>query len=243
MIALIDADTVTYRCAASAENDPLDVSLERADRLIERIIYETGAQVAELWLTGSNNFRYEINPQYKANRKNKPRPQWLEPTREHLVLGWGARVTDGNEADDELGISQCTTEDDTIICGNDKDLLTIPGQHFNFVTGVRRIISPHEGLQNFYYQMIMGDSSDNIFGFDGKARSKVPQFLQPTIDEFLSFQTEVEMYDFVLDLYFNCNPGDGDKEFTTNGHCLYIQKAIGDKWRVPVNEIPPSKVD
>lgn len=238
MIALIDADTVTYRCAASAENDPLDIALERADSLIERILYETGSQVAELWLTGSNNFRYDINPQYKANRKNKPRPKWLEPLREHLVIGWGAKVSDGNEADDELGISQCSTSDDTVICGNDKDLLTIPGQHFNFVTGVHRIISPHEGLQNFYFQMIMGDTSDNIFGFDGKARSKVPNFLKPMVDEFLSLQTEIEMAEYVYKLYQEHDPvsenGDyGHDCYITNAHCLYIWKKQNDKWKQP----------
>ncbi len=252
MNALVDGDIVCYRCAASANEEPLDVALERADRLIERIIYETGSQVAEVFLTGSNNFRNDINPAYKANRKDKPKPKWLEQVREHLVLGWGARVSDGNEADDEMGISQCSTTDDTIICTIDKDLLQIPGQHFNFVTGVYRIISPHEGLQNFYYQMIMGDSSDNIFGFDGKARSKVPNFLQPIIDEFLSLKTEYEMYEYTSMLYDD-NSIDPDhwtgskatyKRYLMNAQCLYIQKAIGDKWHAPSESAtPPSKVD
>ncbi len=230
MIALIDGDIICYRCAASAEQEPLDVALERADSLIERILHDTGSQVAEVFLTGSNNFRNDINPAYKANRKDKPKPRWLEQVREHLVLGWNSRVSDGNEADDEMGISQCSTTDDTVICTIDKDLLQIPGQHFNFVTGVHRIISPHEGLQNFYFQMIMGDVSDNIFGFDGKARTKVPKFLEPTIAELLACETERDMWEFVWSLY---EIHDQQHSVFINGDCLYIQKAINDRWEVP----------
>ena len=105
--AIIDGDMIAWRCAASAENETLDVALERVDMFIERMLYEVKATSHKIYLTGSNNFRYDINPQYKANRKDKPRPQWLEAVREHLVVGWDATVTDGIEADDAMGIEQC----------------------------------------------------------------------------------------------------------------------------------------
>lgn len=235
-VALIDADMVAYRCAASAEEDPLEIALERADSLVDRIIMDIGASVAELYLTGSNNFRYDINPQYKAQRTDKPRPKWLQDVREHLVIGWGARVTDGNEADDELGICQCTGNGDTVIVTNDKDLLMIPGEHYNPISLVKRTISPHEGLQNFYFQMIMGDSSDNILGFDYKARSKVPKFLEPIISKLMELQTEQEMHEFVCDLYSEHAYSWADdwyKRYEMNAHCLWIQRKVGDKWQSP----------
>ena len=248
MIALIDGDLIAHRCAASAENDPLDVSLERSDHLIERICDEIGASSCEVFLTGSNSFRKQINPQYKANRKDQVPPQWLQDTREHLVMGWNASVSDGNEADDEMGIQQCSSTDDTIICSLDKDLLMVPGQHYSwYISGktpsgtfwekpaIRRTISPHQGLQNFYFQLIMGDPSDNIFGYDGKARSKVPKFLEPTIGALMECKDELEMYEYVSELYADNCSWTTDWEYTlyVNAQCLYIQQRQGDEWQKP----------
>ena len=202
--------------------------------LMERILYETGASQQSTFISGEENFRYKVNPQYKAQRKDKPKPRWLQDVREHLIVGWGARIADGIEADDELGISQCSTEDDTVICTIDKDLLQIPGQHFNFVSGEHRIISPHQGLQNFYFQMIMGDTSDNIFGFDGIARSRVPKFLEPTIALLMECSTEREMHEFVYDLYETHARVD---QYKMNADCLYIMKSYGDKWKPPTQSL------
>jgi 5'-3' exonuclease len=81
-----------------------------------------------------SNFRYDIYPEYKANRKDMQRPKWLQVVREHLVTDWKATVTDGIEADDAMGIAQCTEHDgDSMICSIDKDMLMIPGHHYNFV--------------------------------------------------------------------------------------------------------------
>lgn len=229
-IALIDGDMVCYRCAASAEGEPLDISLERADALIERILYETGSSCSEIWLTGSGNFRYDIYPEYKANRSGKPKPRWLSDTMSHLITGWGARVSDGNEADDELGISQATSEGNTVICTNDKDLLQVPGEHFNPVTGVRHTISPLDGLHNFYFQIIMGDTSDNIKGYDGIARAKVPKFLEDRVSYLMALENEYDMYDFTSDLYADHKR---EEHYLTTAQCLYIQRKPGDMWHVP----------
>ena len=242
--AIIDGDMVCFRCAASCEEEPLDIALERADSLIERIMYETGAGAQECYLTGSNNFRYEINPMYKADRKDKPRPKWLQDVREHLVVGWGARVSDGNEADDEMGISQCAA-DDSVICTNDKDLLMIPGQHLNPVTGAHRVVSPHQGMQNFYFQMIMGDPSDNIFGYDGKKRSKVPKFLEPMIAMLMEQETYNDMDDYVRELYADQVAWTEDwySRYEMNAACLWIQRKVNDNWLEHVNATPLSNQD
>lgn len=113
MITLIDADLVAYRSAASCEptkiksiQEPLEIAIRRCDDLMNRIIHETQATSYEAYLTGSSNFRYQVDPEYKANRVNMKRPDWLQPVREHLVMYWNALVTDGLEADDMLGIRQ-----------------------------------------------------------------------------------------------------------------------------------------
>jgi len=237
MISLVDGDIITYRCAASAENEPLSIAQERADALIERIMFETGSGSCRVFLTGTGNFRYDINPEYKANRKDKPKPRWLQELREHLVLGWGATISEGNEADDELGIAQVTSTENTVIASIDKDLLMIPGNHYNFVKNEHKTVSYLEGQKMFYYQLIMGDSSDNIFGFDGKARTKVPKFLEPRIAYLLSLDNEYDMFEYTLDLY----GGAGDEHvlanYMMNAHCLYIWQKQNDQWRPPTKPL------
>ncbi len=174
--ALIDADIIAYRCSASCQKQGLtvegpDVALQRVDDLIHRIIHETGAEHYYPFLTGSNNFRYNYYPEYKANRKDSKKPEWLEDCRMYLVTKWHAEVSDGCEADDLMSIEQTKNPNETIICTIDKDLLQVPGRHYNFVKSEFKTISPIEGRFNFYWQFIMGDVSDNILGFDCKARN------------------------------------------------------------------------
>src|SRR3990167_2117781 len=175
-IALIDADLVAYRCAASAEKNDADIAMIRASRLLTDIISTTDASEVKLYLSGSTNFRKDVYPEYKANRDKLVRPMFLQPVREYLVKEWGAEVTDGYEADDALGI-QASGLPNTVICSLDKDLLQIPGLHYNFVSREFRDIGRLEGWFNFYSQLVLGDRSDNVPGYDGKMRPKFPKFL------------------------------------------------------------------
>lgn len=225
-VALIDGDIVAYRCAAASEGDPLEVALLRSDDLINRIVHETGSESYLLFLTGSNNYRYKYNPDYKANRTDKPRPKWLQDIREHLVVNHKASVEDEQEADDALGIYQMANKD-TIICSIDKDLLMIPGEHFDFVKGIRREQFNIPAIRHFYYQLIMGDRTDNIFGFDGKARQSVPKKLEHIVGELEAYDDELDMFQFVRDLY------NDDDRLLMNGICLWIRRQEEELWKFP----------
>ena len=233
--ALIDGDIVCYRCAASCEKqgvvvEPVEVALMRVDELIRRIIHETSAEFYYVYLTGSNNFRLKYNPEYKANRKDSVKPQWLEQCREHLVLNWQAQVSDGNEADDLMAIEQTKNPDETIICTIDKDLLQVPGKHYNFVKSEFKTISPKDGLFNFYWQFIMGDKSDNIFGFDGLARNTIPKKLEYLYEEMLhaaTMGTEQDVFTIVREKY------NDDERLLMNGICLWMQREPEQIWRFP----------
>ena len=231
--ALVDADIVAFRCAASCQKqgvtvEPVEVALLRAEELMNRILFETGAEHYYPYLTGSNNFRYSYNPEYKANRKDKPKPEWLGAVQEHLILNWNAQVSDGCEADDMMAIEQTKQPDETIICTIDKDLLQVPGKHFNFVKSEFRTISPTEGIFNFYWQFIMGDVSDNIFGFDGKARQTIPRFLESTLSDMQGLASdELAIFDYVRDLY------NDNERLLMNGVCLWMQREPEQIWKFP----------
>lgn len=247
MISLVDGDLVVYRCAASCEKqgvvtEDLGVAQGRANNLIQRILQANGSGEMEyrLFLSGGENFRKKINPAYKANRKDTPPPHYLEPLREWMVVNWGAEITDGIEADDALGIAQTTYAEqnvESIIATLDKDLRQIPGRHYSWEIGGTSstgkqwtrpeeflTVSPREGLFNFYWQLVMGDASDNIFGFDGMARSKIPQKLYGLYGEMEAMETEEELFTFVRELY------NEDERFLMNGACLYIQREENENW-------------
>ncbi len=73
--------------------------------MLDGILLDTGATEFTIWLSdrAENNFRYKIYPEYKANRKDLPRPRHLEALKEYLITKWSARIALGMEADDALG--------------------------------------------------------------------------------------------------------------------------------------------
>ena len=142
MRALIDGDIIVYRGAASAQEEEQWVAQARADKMIQEILEDTGATSYQVYLTGSNNFRREIAPSYKANRPDE-RPAHWEAVRQFLVTQHKAIICDGYEADDEMGIQQDKETLTTVICSIDKDLLQIPGRHYNFVKKVHKIGRAH----------------------------------------------------------------------------------------------------
>ena len=81
IIAAIDGDIVAYRCAAANESEDVGIAKWQVDQMLTRILSETQADSWKIYLSGENNFRYQIFPEYKANRKDQPKPRHLEPIR------------------------------------------------------------------------------------------------------------------------------------------------------------------
>ena len=229
MIALIDGDIIAYRCAASCEptkNKPQlesrDDAINRLERLMQDVVHDTLASSYRCFLGGSNNFRKSIAPTYKANRTTVI-PTWLTDCKQYLVEHWNAELADNCEADDLLGITQTElASDESIICSIDKDLLQVPGWHYNFVKLEQQKVTEHQGWVNFFTQMILGDKSDNVMGYDGKARPVPPQFLIPKLTDLKHLEPE-DMFVHVWDMYT-------DKEqFKTNYKLLWIWRQIDDQ--------------
>lgn len=233
-IALIDGDIVAYRCAASAEKNEEEVAFIRASRQLQDIISVTDADEIKLFLSGSNNFRYALYPEYKANRKDMVRPKHLQRVREYLVLKWGAVVCDGYEADDALGMENGS---ERVVCSIDKDLKQLAGLHYNFVANTFEEVNEIEGWRNFYRQLILGDKADNIPGFDGKSRVKFPKFLEELRQAIDSVSTDYDMFRVCLDAY-----KDDIATLTRNARLLYIWRKLNDLWQPPTAPVSTSEV-
>jgi len=104
MLVILDGDTVAFACAASAEDAEEWVATSRAQQMIENILVANETNSIEVWLSGKDNFRYRVFPEYKANRIGAYRPRWEKAVREYLIKHWKATVTNGIEADDMIGI-------------------------------------------------------------------------------------------------------------------------------------------
>ena len=225
MHLLIDSDILCYR-SGFVNNLPEQEELAcwQVGDLVRGAIAETGAETYQCYLSGSNNFRYKVYQDYKANRKDVARPLHLQAMRAFLVEEFGAVVSDGIEADDMLGIAQCGQED-TCIASIDKDLLQIPGKHYNYVTKQWRDVSNESAMRHFFYQLIMGDRADNILGFDGKMRDKVPQKFQHHIDALNETNDFTEQLTYVFAMY-----NEDWERFNMNARCLWIQRVPYDEW-------------
>lgn len=226
MRALIDADNLAFACAASAEEEDVEVACTRADSFIENILAETGATEYELWFSGDNNFRYNVYPEYKGNRKASYRPLWEKEVKQYITEKWEANWTDDIEADDMLGIRQleCT---DTILAHLDKDLNQIKGLHYNWelrrlgeVVREKRIytVSNEEADYWFFYQLLVGDTTDNIKGVRGIGPKKAAGILH-------GCESNRERYEAVLGRYSS------EEELDLNAQCVYIHRKHNDHWR------------
>lgn len=150
---------MVYRIGYTTNDVDERIASYRLNENLHNILEAVGATKYQIYLSDSvDNFRLKLFPQYKANRK-QPKPVHLSFLSNYIVDHWGAEIAWGEEADDALGIHQ---DDTTIICSIDKDLLQIPGKHFNWVNGNYTTVSESMGLFRFYQQILVGDSTDNI---------------------------------------------------------------------------------
>lgn len=132
----------------------------------------------EIYLSGSKNFRKDISKEYKASREYLPKPKHLRYLRETLKLEYGAKEAEFGEADDELGIRAGEIGDGCVVASIDKDLLQIPGWHYNWVNGIISKVSEKEASFAFYQQLLTGDRTDDVVGIPGIGPVKAKYILE-----------------------------------------------------------------
>jgi 5'-3' exonuclease len=237
MLALIDMDLVIFRCAASAENDPLSIAQYRANELLYNILEKVDATAYKAYISSDTNFRKDIYPEYKAQR-NPVKPIHLRAMKDYAFEHMDAILSpDGLEADDMLGIEQDKVgwwsphngeerQHKTVICTLDKDLLQIPGNHFSWMISGPNWVRPDthstqtelEGYRLFYEQALKGDPTDNIKGIPRMGKVKAKRALE-------GCASELDMFNTVRNLYGN------DEEFLLNAGCVWILREHGETFK------------
>lgn len=178
-----------------------------------------------VYLTGSGNFREQlaVTAPYKGNRDPTHKPKYYSQIKEYLISVWNAKVINGREADDALGVAQYQAEkDSTVIVTIDKDMDNIPGYHYNWRKKEFYYIEPERADYLFWIQVLMGDRTDNILGIPGIGIKTAERILDIPSKDWMS------MAQAVLAAYES--NGLGWAEFYENASLLWIQRKEDINW-------------
>jgi len=195
---LLDADIIAYKFAAMAEetfefDEGIKLKAVAVDEVIiagmkayiEQLLVNLNADDFKVCLScpSKENFRLDVLPDYKSNRKDIVRPEKLAFCRNWLEDFYAPKIykRDTLEADDVMGILATAKiiKGTKIIVSEDKDLKQIPGLLFNPRKDVTpRMVSEEEGDYYFYTQILTGDATDGYKGLPGIGAVKADKILQ-----------------------------------------------------------------
>lgn len=213
------------------------------------IFEDCGSKSYQLFLTccdvESPNFRDKIATicGYKANRLGSIKPLHYKRLKQ-ILIERGAIQVKGQEADDKLAMLQMQMfqqrgdYEKTIICTIDKDLMTVPGYHYNFNSRIITFVDEQEAMKNFYKQILTGDPADNIPGIAKilKIRGKEEEGENLIRHKYISKYTKLSVdftaekcYNYVFGMYEGFDLVD---EFYEVADLLWLRRYEGQIWSV-----------
>ena len=178
-VILIDGDILLYQIAVNNEVDThwgdglwtlhCDENKCKAD--VDAVIDDLGSTFSAddyvVALTDKNNFRKNVLPSYKDNRRQKRKPMTLKALREYVMKKHNGVMWANLEADDVLGIMATEpTNEERIVVSIDKDLRTVPCNLSADGLNVEQI-PPRMADYNFMIQTLTGDKVDGYDGIEG----------------------------------------------------------------------------
>jgi 5'-3' exonuclease len=180
MIVLVDADSLIWSSCRKHKETPEDNgyneyedAIYKFDQVFMSIInniedrYEIDKVITFSGAIG--NFRKQISETYKANRKESDRPPLLKEVQNYVKQNYNAIAGEGVETDDVLAtywktLTDTFGRDEVLIVSIDKDYKQLSCLIYNYHRNHKCYydISEAEARHNFYEQMIIGDSADNV---------------------------------------------------------------------------------
>lgn len=240
-ILLIDADVLRYQLAFSNTatidwngdgNTVEAVQPERAkvklDDYIDEMVEKFGARDYLLALScKKHNFRKDIDPTYKANRAEKPKPALWYVLDEFVYEEYPEKIVEIEtlEGDDVLGLlashpNPKRAPGSRIVVSIDKDMQTIPGIRLYNPNrpdvGVRPI-SAHDADLFWMKQVLTGDRVDNYPGFPGIGLKKADELLMPIHEAYREATVEehlAALWSRVVEVYTTSIPRGGAEPLT-----------------------------
>lgn len=180
-------------------------------------------------------FRYSVakTKPYKGTRKN-PKPFHFYNLIVYMMAFHKTMVAlNGDEADDLICQVQYRSKADTVVCSRDKDLRICPGYHYSWECGKQASIDLTKtdglgwlddsgdkfigyGKAFFYYQMLVGDSADNIPGLPQYGHAKALKLLGDC-------KTEKDYFDIVKREYQEVKGEEAKEYFLEQANLLWMR--------------------
>jgi 5'-3' exonuclease len=197
MVVLFDADSLVYSsCYRKKENETddkfytdIDDATAKFDEVFMSIInhlediYEINQ--VKVFSGSRGNFRKFITPTYKANRNYNDLPPLLNEMHKYVKEQYNSISGYGVETDDVVAkywyeISNEIGRNNVIIVSIDKDYKQFPCLIYNYHYNHKCVydISEQEALFNFYEQMIVGDTADNVNYCKGYGKKYAQKYLK-----------------------------------------------------------------
>ena len=206
---VIDGDILIYKVAAQVEkpidwgNDlwTLHGDMEEAKtKLADTITYYELTLLAKhivIALGAKDSFRKEICSDYKANRKKIRKPVVYSPLRKWVEENYKCYIKPKLEGDDVVGILATADiiKGDKVILSSDKDLKTIPTQHWFLGDDDYTNITEEEANYNHMIQTLTGDQTDGYKGCPTVGEVKARRILAPHMHSYK------EMWEAVVDTF------------------------------------------
>ena len=196
MILLVDADSLIfascYRKRETPDDSPyyekLSDATDRFDEQLMRVVndLEEHYEIDKVLIfSGSlGNFRKLITQKYKANRNNTQKPPLLNEVHEYVKDKHNSIFGFGIETDDMVArywsnLSKEFGRDEVMIVSIDKDYKQFPCLMYNYHYKHKVVydITESDAMYNFYEQMIIGDTADNVNYFKGKGKKYAEKYL------------------------------------------------------------------
>ncbi len=192
-VLIIDGDILFYKasCVAQGDVDFGDVQVSWADE--DEAIRSFNTQVDQIVgrrrfekiliakSDDTGNFRKELFPDYKANRKSLQKPELLGFIKEYAAAKYEVLERPRIEADDIVGIIGTDPDAKVLMQSGDKDLMQIPGYH---LVGDKIVkVEEDEGELWFLTQTLTGDTIDNYKGCPGIGPKKAAAILDCAPEE------------------------------------------------------------
>ena len=255
---IMDGDAACYEAAYKYKK--LDTAIRCVHTKILEAMFLTNSKTARVHITPKgctkcNRANLNTVLPYQGNRKGTPKPPLLEPLRQCIQ----GLLHDDNieivphydiEADDGIVYDSYTyANSDIVVWSADKDLRCVPCCYYDISTGRTSRIpnrfgyvgNPSTGMLDssklqghgtkfFWWQMLMGDTADNVRGLqkcDGKSVGKVRGF-----GLIQNFKDEAECAEFVLRKYLDI----GQNPYP-EGEAMWLHRWEGDSFVGYVKEV------
>ncbi|WVX92105.1 exonuclease [Aeromonas phage phiA014S] len=195
---ILDADYLVFSAMSAAEQEidwgddiwtlecdhgrAWDILCRSIEAIVEKRAKWKGSKLV-MCFTDAHNWRKDILPTYKMNRKGKRKPTGYHAFVERVMANpeWNSFLRPTLEGDDCMGILGTNPKlvgcDSATLVSCDKDFKTIPCEFYWLTTGEILNIDEAEADYWHMYQTLIGDTTDGYGGIKGVGETAAVDFL------------------------------------------------------------------